>query len=142
MPDEIYRLPDLNYDYGDINLNVGYDFGFATLAARLRFSPNSFGNSKHSFNKRALLTVPLPFLRINENISFRTYASLGNINVDRFLAYGIPSSDYWYWQAGLVTSVYGFDVSVAYTDTSIERSGCGNTNYCSGRVFVSITKAF
>ena len=133
---------DLNYDYGDINLNVGYDFGFATLAGRLRFSPNSFGNSKHSLNKRVLLTVPLPFLRINESISFRTYASAGNINVDRFLAYGIPSSDYWCWQAGLVTSLYGFDVSVAYTDTSIERSGCGNTNYCSGRVFVSVTKAF
>jgi len=30
----------------------------------------------------------------------------------------------------------------AYTDTSIEPSGCGNTSYCSGRVFFSVTKAF
>jgi uncharacterized protein (TIGR02001 family) len=133
---------DLNYNYGDINLNVGYDFGVATLSGRVRVSPNSFGSSGVSWNKRGLLMVPLPFLRINEDITFRAYGSLGNIWVERFDLYGIPSPDYWYWQLGLVTSVYGFDVSVAYTDTSIEPSGCGNTSYCSGRVFFSVTKAF
>jgi uncharacterized protein (TIGR02001 family) len=133
---------DLNYNYGDINLNVGYDFGVASLSARVRYSPNSFGASGASWNKRGLLSVPLPFLHINENISFKTYVSLGNIWVERFVAYGIPSQDYWYWQAGLVTTAYGFDFTVAYTDTSIEPAGCGDTSYCSGRVFVSITKAF
>jgi uncharacterized protein (TIGR02001 family) len=133
---------DLNYNYGDINLNVGYDFGVATLSGRVRVSPNSFGSSGVSWNKRGLLAVPLPFLRINEDITFRAYGSLGNIWVERFDLYGIPSPDYWYWQLGLVTSAYGFDVSVAYTDTSIEPSGCGNTSYCSGRVFFSVTKAF
>jgi uncharacterized protein (TIGR02001 family) len=133
---------DLNYNYGDINLNVGYDFDVATLAARVRVSPNSFGASGLSRNIRGLLTVPLPFLRINEDISFKAYGSLGNIWVERFDLYGIPSPDYWYWQLGLITSAYGFDLSVAYTDTSIEPQGCGNTSYCSGRVFFSITKAF
>jgi uncharacterized protein (TIGR02001 family) len=133
---------DLNYNYGDISLNVGYDFDVATLAARLRVSPNSFGASGFSRNIRGLLTVPLPFLRINEDISFKAYGSLGNIWVERFDLYGIPSPDYWYWQLGLVTSAWGFDLSVAYTDTSIEPQGCGNTSYCSGRVFFSITKPF
>src|SRR5215510_14684591 len=55
---------DLNYNYGDINLNVGYDFGVATLAGRVRVSPNSFGSSGFSRNIRGLVTVPLPFLRI------------------------------------------------------------------------------
>ena len=133
---------DLNYNYGDISLNVGYDFDVATLAARVRLSPNSFGSSGLSRNIRGLLTVPLPFLRINEDISFKAYGSMGNIWVERFDLYGIPSPDYWYWQLGLVTTAYGFDVSVAYTDTSIEPQGCGYTNYCAGRVFFSITKAF
>jgi uncharacterized protein (TIGR02001 family) len=133
---------DLHYDYGDINVNVGYDFGFASLAGRLRVSPNSFGNSGQSWNKRGLLTVPLPFLSFNENIAFKVYGALGNINVDRFVAYGIPSREYWYWQTALVTSAYGFDISVAYTDTSIAPAGCAYTNYCAGRVFASITKAF
>ncbi len=133
---------DLAYDYGELNLNVGYDFGIATLTGRVRYSPNSFGNSGNSWNKRALLSVPLPFLRLGEKISFKAYAALGNFYVDRFLAYGIPSSDYWYWQIGLVTKAYGLDFTVAYTDTSIEPSGCGDTNYCAGRVFVSVTKTF
>ena len=133
---------ELSFDYGEINLNVGYDFGLATLAGRVRFSPHSFGNSGNSWNKRALLTVPLAFLRFNEKVSFKAYGSLGNFQVERFLAYGIPSSDYWYWQIGLITSAYGLDFNVAYTDTSIEPSGCGNTNYCAGRVFLSVTKVF
>ena len=108
----------------------------------MRYSPNSFGASGHSLNKRALLTVPLPFLSFNEDISFKTYGALGNISVDRFAVYGIPSADYWYWQLALVTSAYGLDVRVAYTDTSIEPAGCANTSYCSGRVFFSVTKAF
>lgn len=62
------------YEYGEINLNVGYNFGFATLNGRVRYSPNSFSSSGISWNKRALLSVPLPFLRINEDISFRTAA--------------------------------------------------------------------
>ena len=133
---------DLAYDYGEFNLNVGYDFGVATLAGRIRYSPHSFGDSGNSWNRRALLSVPLPFLAFSENVSFKAYGSLGNFAVDRFLAYGIPSGDYWYWQVGLITKIYGLDFNVAYTDTSIEPAGCGNTNYCSGRVFVGVTKAF
>src|SRR5215213_10223016 len=106
---------DLAYNYGDINLNVGYDFGFASLAARVRFS---------------------------ENIAFKTYGALGNLSVDRFAAYGIPSSDYWYWQVALITSAYGLDVMVAYTDTSIDPAGCAYTSYFSGRMFMSVSKAF
>jgi uncharacterized protein (TIGR02001 family) len=133
---------DLNYNYGDISLTVGYDFGVASLSGRVRYSPNSFGASGASVNRRGLLSVPLPFLRINEDISFKAYGSLGNILVERFELFGLPSADYWYWQLGLVTSAYGLDFSVAYTDTSIEPSGCANTSYCSGRVFFSVTKAF
>jgi uncharacterized protein (TIGR02001 family) len=133
---------EFGYDYGEINLNVGYDFGMARLAGRVRFSPNSFGNSGNSWNKRALLSVPLPFLNFSENVSFKAYGSIGNFQVERFLAYGIPSSDYWYWQVGLITTAYRLDFNLAYTDTSIEPSGCGNTTYCAGRFFVSVTKVF
>jgi uncharacterized protein (TIGR02001 family) len=130
------------YEYGEINLNVGYDFGFATLNARVRYSPNSFGVSGMSWNKRGLLSVPLPFLDFNENISFKAYGSLGNIWVERYLDYGLPSADYWYWQFGMIISAYGLDFNLAYTDTSIEPAGCLNTNYCSGRVFLAVTKTF
>lgn len=129
---------ELGYDYGDFNIAADYDFGPMALNAKLRFSPNSFANSGWAFNKRLLLSVPLKF----ETVSFKAYGSLGNQSVERYLQYGLPSPDYWYWQLGLVTSAFGLDVTLAYTDSSIEPSGCGDTNYCAGRVFASITKAF
>ena len=36
---------ELGYDYGDFNIAVDYDFGPFAMNGRLRFSPNSFGNS-------------------------------------------------------------------------------------------------
>lgn len=129
---------ELGYDYGDFNIAVDYDFGPVAVNGRLRFSPNSFANSGWEFNKRVLLSVPLKF----ESVSFKAYGSVGNLSVERYLQYGIPSPDYWYWQFGLVTSAYGVSMTVAYTDSSIEPSGCANTNYCAGRVFAAITKVF
>ena len=41
-----------------------------------------------------------------------------------------------------ITSAYGLDVMVAYTETSIDPAGCAYTSYGSGRVFMSVTKAF
>ena len=131
-----------SYDYGEIVANIGYDFDLFEIKARLRYSPNSFGNSGASWNKRALVSVPLPFLAITDRVAFKTYGSIGNVWVDRFIQYGLPSQDYWYWQIGLVATGFGLEWTVAYTDTSIEPGGCGNTAYCSGRVFTSLTKKF
>lgn len=46
------------------------------------------------------------------------------------------------WQFGVIASAFGLDMTLAYTDTSIEPVGCGNTNYCAGRVFIALTKMF
>ena len=123
-------------------MSVDYDFGPAALNGRVRFSPNSFGNSGWEWNKRGLLSAPLDFLKITDKAKFKAYGALGNLSVERFLQYGIPSGDYWYWQLGLVTSAFGLDFTVAYTDTSIDTAGCSYTSYCDGRIFISVTKAF
>ncbi len=136
-------VPDaLSYNYGDFALAVGYDFEVVQLNGKVRYSPNSFGNSGNAWNKRVQVAVPLPFLHVNENVSFSAYGTLGNQWVDRHLNYGIPSNDYWYWTLGLVTTAYGFDFTVAYTDTTIDIAGCGNTTNCQGRVIVSVGKTF
>ncbi len=136
-------VPDaLSYSYGDFALIVGYDFGVVQLNGKVRFSPNSFGNSGNAWNKRAQIVVPLPFLQLNENISFSVYGTLGNQWVDRYLNYGIPGNDYWYWTLGLVTTAHGIDFTIAYTDTNIDIAGCGNTTNCQGRVIVSVGKTF
>lgn len=132
----------LNYDYGDFSLLVGYDFQVVQLNAKVRYSPDSFGNSGTAWNKRVQIAAPLPFLQVNENISFKAYGTLGDQWVDRFLNYGIPSNEYWYWQIGLITSIYGIDFAAAYTDTNIDIAGCGNTGNCQGRVILSVGKTF
>ena len=129
-------------DYGEINLNLAYDFGFAKLAGRLRYSGNGIANSGISWNRRLMLGVPLPFLEVNDRISFDAYGSIGNEWVEKPLAAGLPTPEYWYWQFGIIAHLYGVDVNVAYTDTSIEPPGCQYTRYCSARVFAAITKVF
>jgi uncharacterized protein (TIGR02001 family) len=133
---------ELGYNYGDFMLLVGYDFDVFQINGKIRYSPNSFGNSGNAWNKRAQISVPLPFLRVNENISLKAYGTLGNQWVERYLNYGIPNNDYWYWQIGLITTLYGVDVTVAYTDTTIDIAGCGNTTNCQGRVILSVGKSF
>jgi uncharacterized protein (TIGR02001 family) len=132
----------LGYDYGDFIATVGWDFGILQVNGRVRYSPDSFGSSGAAWNKRLQASVPLPFLRFNETFRFKAYGTLGNQWVENFMNYGIPSSDYWYWQTGLVISAYGLDFTIAYADTSIDISGCGNTANCEGRVIFGITKVF
>src|SRR4051812_23712254 len=137
-----YYPADGSYEYGEAQLKVDYDFGPVAASGRLRWSPNSFGNSGQSWNKRVLVSTRLPFLPLPDGLKLKLYGSLGNFWVEKPAQYGIPGNDYWFWQIGLVTSVWGLDVTVAYTDTSIDYAGCGNTNYCAGRIFASVTKAF
>jgi uncharacterized protein (TIGR02001 family) len=129
------------YDYGELSVTLGYNFGVASVTGRLRYSPDSFANSGPSWNKRALVNVPLPFLALGD-IAVSSYATLGNVAVEKYLNYGIPGSDYWYWQFGLTAAAKGFALTLAYTGTSIDPEGCGNTANCSGRFFVSLTKTF
>jgi len=132
----------LGYEYGEIGFQVDYDFGPLSVSGRLRHSRNFFGNSGQSWQKRARIGVPLDFLPLPDSVSVQAYGTLGNFWVDNFLADGLPSQDYWFWQVGIVTSVFGLDFHVAYTDTSISYEGCGSTHLCSARAFFSVTKAF
>lgn len=133
---------DLYYDFNEFGLVAGYDFGFAQLSAAVRYSPNFFANSGAGWYKWAQVTVPFSFIHINENVALKGFANVGNQYVERFANYGIPSNNYWDWQVGLVLSVYGFDLSAAYTDTNIDVAGCLGTQNCTGRVIIGISKSF
>jgi len=129
-------------EYGEVQGRLDYDFGPIFLSGRLRWSPDNFAHSGQSWNKRLLVSAPLSFLPVPESVKLKAYVSLGNFWVEKPANYGIAGNDYWYWQFGLVTSAWGLDFTLAYTDTNLDYTGCGNTPYCSGRVFLSLTKAF
>lgn len=133
---------DLFYDFNEFGLVLGYDFGVAQLQGAIRYSPNFFANSGIAWYKWAQITVPMPFLHVNENVAFKVFGNIGNQYVERFTNYGIPNNNYWDWQVGLVVSVYGFDLSAAYTGTNLSVQDCLGTQNCASRVIVGIAKAF
>lgn len=133
---------DLFFDFNEFGLVVGYDFGPVQLQGAVRYSPNFYGNSGIAWYKWGQLTVPLPFININENVAFRLFGTVGNQYVERFANYGIGYDNYWDWQVGLTVSVYGFDLSIAYTDTNLGVGQCGNTMNCDARAIFTISKTF
>jgi uncharacterized protein (TIGR02001 family) len=141
-----YLFPDIaasfGLEYGEVEAKADYDFGPLTVSGRLRYSENEQGGVGQSWNKRALVTAPLPFLELPFDASMKVYGSLGDFWGEKPEAVGLLAPDYLYWQVGLVISVWGLDLTVAYTDSDIAPAGCGNTRLCEGRAFVSVTKVF
>ena len=133
---------NLFYDFNEFGLVVGYDFGVAQVSGALRYSPNFFANSGNAWYKWGQVTVPLSFIKVNENVSFKLFGTIGNQYVERYAFYGIPYDNYWDWQVGLTVNVYGFDLTIAYVDTNIDVQGCGNTMNCEARAIFTISKSF
>jgi uncharacterized protein (TIGR02001 family) len=132
----------LFYDFNEFGLVAGYDFGFAQVSAAVRYSPNFFANSGNAWYKWASVTVPMPFIHVNDNVAFKAFGTIGNQYVERNINYGIPNDNYWDWQLGLVVSVYGFDLSAVYTGTNLSVQDCLGTQNCASRVILGIAKAF
>lgn len=134
--------PDFALEFGEFSLRVDYDFGPFTASGRLRYSPDTIGHAGFTWNKRGMIIVPIDFVPLPDGLKLKAYGSLGNLWVEKPDILDLPGNDYWFWQLGVVTSFWGLDLTLAYTDTNITTEGCGNTRACEGRFFASITKVF
>jgi len=132
---------DLFFDFNEFGLVVGYDFGVAQLQGAVRYSPNFFANSGNAWYKWGQLTVPIPYT-FNDNVAFKLFGTIGNQYVERFTNYGIGYNNYWDWQVGLTVTVYGFDLSIAYVDTSLGVPQCANTMNCDARAIFTLSRTF
>lgn len=133
---------DLFYDFNEFGLVLGYDFGVAQLQGAVRYSPNFYANSGAAWYKWGSLAVPLSFIRINENVSFKVFGTLGNQYVERFANYGIGYDNYWDWQVGLGATAWGFDLSLAWVATNLGPATCAGTMNCDSRAIFTIGKTF
>jgi uncharacterized protein (TIGR02001 family) len=133
---------NLFYNFNEFALVAGYDFDVVSVQAAIRYSPNFFANSGIAWYKWAQVTAPLPFIKIHDEVAFKVFANIGSQYVERNTFYGIPRNDYWDWQIGATMTVFGVDLTLAYTDTNIEVSDCGMTQNCSARAIFSISKTF
>ena len=137
--------PELMLGFDEVGLVVGYDFGPVQLAGAVRYSPNFYANSGNAWYKWLQATVPLPFINfsvLGDPVTAKLWGTIGNQSVERYVNYGIPNNNYWDWQIGATVTVYGVDLSVAYTDTNIDVNGCLGTYNCEARVIFSISKMF
>jgi uncharacterized protein (TIGR02001 family) len=132
----------LQFDFNEFGLVAAYDFGVAQLSAAIRYSPNFFANSGVAWYKWGQVSVPLSFIKINENVSFKAFGTVGNQYVERFTNYGIGNNNYWDWQLGLTATVYGFDLTIAYVDTNLDVPNCGATMNCDARAIFTVSKSF
>ena len=93
-----YLFPDIaasfGLEYGEVEAKADYDFGPVTVGGRLRYSPNGLGGIGQSWNKRALVSAPLPFLRLPFDASMRLYGTLGDFWGEKPEAVGLPAHDY------------------------------------------------
>jgi uncharacterized protein (TIGR02001 family) len=133
---------NLFYDFNEFGLVVGYDFGVAQLQGAVRYSPSFYGNSGNAWYKWGALTVPLNFIRLNDDVSFKLFGTVGNQYVDRFANYGIGYNNYWDWQVGLGATAWGVDLSIAWVATNLDPSTCGATMNCNSRAIFTISKTF
>jgi hypothetical protein len=55
--------------------------------------------------------MPLTFVPLPDGRRMKIYGSLGNVWIEKPEVQELPGNDWWYWQIGVVTSVWGLDVA-------------------------------
>lgn len=122
---------DLNYNFWEGALSLGYDFDKFSASASINYSPEYFGESGTAIYYAAAVDVPLP---ANLTLS----AHIGRQTIDDNVAFAVP--DYTDWSAGLSYSTHGFDLSLQYIDTDLDESECADG--CDARVVFGVSRSF
>ena len=123
---------NLNYDFWELAVAAGYDFGVAQTSLSLNYSPDYFGASGDSYYLATYATVPLPY-----DLTLSAHA--GHQWIEDNAAFGTP--DYTDWSLGLGYTVEGFDLGLTYNDTDLKEPGeCADG--CGARLVFSVSKSF
>ena len=122
----------LNYDYWEVKIAAGFDFGFAALTGSVNYTTDNFANSGEAAYSKLGIEVPIPGVKglsLNGHLAEQT--------VERNGAFGSP--DYIEWNIGAGYNVAGmFDVSINYSDTDISPAVDGKNE----AIYVSVGKRF
>ena len=129
-----YTYPDttssLNYDYVEAALGADYDFGIVDVGGQFYWSPDFFGGIGDAYYVSGVVNVPLPFkLTASGHVGYSTFTKAS-------------ATDYADWSLSLTRNILGFDLSIAYVDTNLSTSDCGNTHNCDARGVFTIAKSF
>jgi len=134
------EIAGIRYDYFELGLKLGYDFGFANLVGSYNYSPDYFFESGDGHYFAADLTVPLEFLPYD----IALLGHVGHQSIDNNARFGAP--DYTDWMLGITGKLEGFTLTLAYVDTDLSRGECfpgtSLAKTCESRVVFSVSKTF
>lgn len=123
---------DLNYDFWELAVALGYDFDVVALSAAVNYSPDYFAGSDDGVYSAVYATAPLPY-------DLTASAHIGHQWIDDNDAFG--TDDYTDWSLGLNYNLEGFDLGLKYHETSLdEPDECADG--CDARFVFSVGKTF
>lgn len=122
-----------NYDYVELGLAAGRDFGVAEAGVSAAWSPDFFAGSGSGLYLSGAVGIPLPSV-------FSFGLAAGRQALEDNAAFG--AGDYAHWQASLTAALYGFALTAAYVDTDLGHAACfGGTDLCDARGVFSISRS-
>jgi uncharacterized protein (TIGR02001 family) len=101
----------LNYDFVEAKFALGYDFGFLSVTGSYNWSPDFFAASGTAHYPKLAINVP-----VMGKVDLGAY--IARQYIENNARYGSP--DYTEYNLSAKINVAGFDLSIAYTDTSID----------------------
>lgn len=123
---------DLDYDFAELALSLGYDFDIFSLSGAVNYSPDYFASSGQSLYYAAYASVPLPY-------DFTINGHAGYQQIDDNAAFGAP--DYVDYSVGVGYNVSGFDLELNYVGTNLDEPQDIADNG-SDRVIFSVSRSF
>lgn len=123
-----YAYPDEgDYNYWEIIGSLGHDFGKASAAIELAYSPDYFNESGDALALTGTLAVPLWSELWIFDGGIEASAHLGE---QWFEEAGLI--DYLFYDIGVSASAGVFTFDARYVDTDLSDVECGHVDYCDG----------
>jgi uncharacterized protein (TIGR02001 family) len=123
-----------NFSYAELAMSLGYDFGMFSTSLGFNYSPDYFGGSGDAEFVSFAVSVPL-------GKYFTLGANVGRQWIDDNAQFGTP--DYWVYGASIAAKIFGFDTTLAVTDTDIGSTECFGTNdLCGATVTLMVARSF
>ena len=103
---------DLDQDFVEFTMALGYDFGLASVSTSIAISPDFYGGTGVGAHIAGGVGVPIPIEMLTE------YSVAADVNY----AYQDieDGGSYSHWNAGLTAEVYGFGLDLRYVGNDVD----------------------
>lgn len=123
---------DLDYDFVELAVALGYDFEWFALSGAANYSPDYLRGSGQSLYYGGYATVPLPYdLSVNGHAGYQLIGDENDFGADDYMDYSL----------GVGYFVGGFDLALDYVGTSLDEPGDIADNGAE-RVIFSVSRSF